>query len=143
LAYYYLQGYGVEADPQKAAYWYQAAALSGQPEAQAEIGQLMLTGTGVDKDYEQAVYWFTKSAEQGNPMAQAKLGYMYLAGLGVAKNWVKAYVFYKAAAENKNPEAEKQLKILDQKLSSEDIKAANEMIKEMKEGKHIDSSSDN
>lgn len=131
MAYYYLKGYGVEANPQKAAYWYQAAAQSGLPEAQAELGQLLLTGTGIGKDYEQAVYWFTKSALQGNPAGQAKLGYMYLAGLGVEKDWIKAYALFKIAAQNQNDEAIRELKMLKNKLSDADIKAGDELSKEI------------
>ena len=49
--------------PQKAAYWYKAAALNGDSRGtSSKVGHLLLlTGTGVNKDYEQAAYWFTKS----------------------------------------------------------------------------------
>ena len=64
-------------------------------------------------------------------MGQAKLGYMYLAGLGVDKNWIKAYALFKIAAANKNEEAAKQLKILKNKLSDQDLQAADELAKEI------------
>ena len=108
-----------------------------QSEAQVEMGQLLLTGTGIDKDYEQAAYWFTKSAAQGNPVGQAKLGYMYLAGLGVDKDWIKAYALFKIAAQSKNQEAIKELKMLKNKLSDADVKAGNELAKEISQNNNF------
>lgn len=56
---------------------------------------------------------------------------MYLAGLGVEKDWIKAYALFKIAAQNQNDEAIRELKMLKNKLSDADIKAGDELSKEI------------
>ena len=99
LGEFYENGYGVEKDYEKAAYWFQKSAEQGNVHAQDKLensaelirwvyeklaeqgnanaqynlGNCYANGVGIEKDNEKAVYWFLKSAEQGNVFAQNKL----------------------------------------------------------------------
>lgn len=65
---------------------WKAAAESGQPEAQFDLGLLYAQGLGVDRDLTEAANWYRKAAEQGNAQAEFALGQMYSRGWGVPRN---------------------------------------------------------
>lgn len=56
---------------------------------------------------------------------------MYLVGLGVPQNYVKAYAWLKLAAQGKNKEAAKELKALEAKLTEQDKKDAETVLKDV------------
>jgi TPR repeat protein len=86
-----VEGYGIERNPEQAAYWYRQAADKGHPEAQFNLGRLYASGQGVKKDEEQAARWVSASATQGYAPAMANLGGRYASGTGVAKDDKRAY----------------------------------------------------
>ena len=65
-------------------------ALSGDPDAQDQLGDCYKYGLGMERDYEKAVEWYKKAADQGNAAAQRSLGYCYNYGHGVAQDLEKA-----------------------------------------------------
>ena len=85
------EGYGIEQDPQQAAFWYRKAADNGHPEAQYNLARLYASGKGVKKDEEQAERWMSASAIQGFAPAMADLGKRFASGTGVAKDDKRAY----------------------------------------------------
>jgi len=73
----YIQGQGVNVNPEQAVYWYRRAANQGNSVAQGNLGISYVHGQGVYQCYQQAAYWFRKSSEQNNVSAQVNLAWMY------------------------------------------------------------------
>jgi TPR repeat protein len=85
----YERGFGVAADPAKAAEWNQKAAAQGNAEAQLHLAKALDDGAGVNKDAEEARRWYSKAARQEQPTAQLELA-RQSAGQGncpVAVHW--------------------------------------------------------
>jgi TPR repeat protein len=61
LAQAYFMGDGVAHDQKLAAYWYQKAAESGNPEAQNLVGYFYEMGLGVPVDAARAFHWYQLS----------------------------------------------------------------------------------
>jgi len=99
----YEQGYGVTADTQKAASWFEKAAQQGEAGAQYRLGSLYAHGQGVPKDLQQAAVWYKKAAEQGSTPAQAALGNMYLLGEGVPRDSSQAAYWHNKSLKIRNP----------------------------------------
>ena len=95
----YLHGDGeLAADPVKAGYWYEQAALEGDDFAQEALAGLYETGRGVPLNLRLAADWREKAARRGNTEAQYRLGRMYLDGRGVAKNSSRGRYWLRRAA---------------------------------------------
>ncbi len=107
LAVCYLDGEGVEVDPEKGVEWMMKAVEQGDSWAQYDMGVLYFEGKGVAQDATKAVYWFEKAAEQGHPYALHNLALHYYNGVGVAADYNKAVSLLRRAAEAGN-EASKQ-----------------------------------
>ena len=77
LAQTYLQGEGTEQDDEKAIYWLESAAISGNSEAQYVLGTIYYYGENyglkVQKDSDYAIQLFEKSAKSGNLKAKKEL----------------------------------------------------------------------
>jgi len=74
------------------------AALSGDLDAQVELGTMYRDGDGVPLNYTKAVELYSLAAEQGNAAAQNALGVMYQQGYGVTQNVAKAVELYAQSA---------------------------------------------
>src|ERR1700722_1161093 len=98
LAAAYFTGNGVTQDAKQAAYWYQKAAESGDPEAAKEIGFFYQAGIGVPADPAGAVHWYQLAAASGLASAKVNLGVMYVWGLGLPKNEALAAQLFQEAA---------------------------------------------
>lgn len=99
LAAAYFSGSGVTQDVKLAAYWYERAAKSGDPEAENQIGFLYQTGQGVRSDAGRAFHWYQLAAASGYVKAKVNLGVLYVWGIGVQKNEpLAADLFQQAAA---------------------------------------------
>jgi TPR repeat protein len=99
LAAAYFTGHGVARDEKMAAYWYEKAAMSGDPEAENEIAFLYQTGVGVATDPARAFHWYQLAAASGYVKAKVNLGVMYVWGIGVEKNDAMAEQFFHEAVE--------------------------------------------
>jgi TPR repeat protein len=95
----YLVGHGVAQDEKQAAYWYEKAANSGDPNAQKQIGYLYEVGLGVPRDPVRAIRWFERAVAGGNVNAKVDLGVAYMWGLGVRKDLDLSSQFFREAAE--------------------------------------------
>ncbi|GLS24957.1 caspase family protein [Marinibactrum halimedae] len=73
------------------------AAEGGDPEAQANVGEIFERGLGDSPNYAAAAIWYQKAAEQGNARAQFNLGTLYEQGLGVEKDSLQALNWYRKA----------------------------------------------
>ncbi|WP_109488843.1 tetratricopeptide repeat protein [Occallatibacter savannae] len=99
LADAYFAGKGVVRDEKQAAYWYEKAANSGDPNAQLQIGFFYEAGIGVVRDSSRATAWFQRAAAGGSVQAKVNLGVAYIWGAGVRKDPVLGVQFLRAAAE--------------------------------------------
>lgn len=75
------------------------SALSGDADAQNELGDLYREGNGVKRDLKEALRWYKRAADQGDPTGQNNLGSSYFNGLGVPYDGVEAVRWYRLAAE--------------------------------------------
>jgi localization factor PodJL len=89
-----------------------AAAVSGNPAAQYEVGQRYANGDNVPQDLAQAAYWYNQAADQGLAIAQYRLATLYEKGRGVAKDDAKARVWYEKAATKGNVKAMHNLAVI-------------------------------
>jgi len=82
-----------------------AAAEAAQPQAQYELGTMLLSGIGVEKNPGEAMKWYRLAAKQNNADAQYALGKMLAEGIGGKRDKDGACEYFKKAAEQKHPEA--------------------------------------
>ncbi len=69
----YESGWGVAADLELAAYWYQAAAAQGLAKAQFSFGLMLLDGRGVQQNEGMGWYWIQNAADNNEPRASQYL----------------------------------------------------------------------
>ena len=74
-------------------------AVSGNAEAQYDVGEMLERGRGVNKDLSEAFRWYLKSAEQGNTKGAFRAGLAYLKGKGVDKNAESALKWLQMSAD--------------------------------------------
>ncbi len=90
----------VIADPRLAeSYYYRAAALYHDAEAQYRLGKLYHSGAMGAVQKRGAVRWFGLAAKKGHTGAQAELGRMLFAGDGVRRRPVRGLVYLGRAAK--------------------------------------------
>lgn len=85
------------ADPKVAYKIWEAAAKSGDADAQRRLAQIYEMGVGTEPDYKNAANWYRKAAEQGNHAAAMALAALYEAGLGVDQDPEEARRWYERA----------------------------------------------
>lgn len=95
----YANGEGIVQDFDKAAYWYQQAALQGDARAMTNLGKLYASGAGVTQDWGKATGWFRKAAEKGDSLAQFYLAASYAEGMGVEFDPRQTYYWNRQSAE--------------------------------------------
>ncbi len=81
------------------------------------------------RDYAKAADWYTKAAKQGVALAQNNLGWMYHEGRGVARDDVRAYMWLNAASANGNKAAFKNLDLLEDVMTSQQIEKAQSLTR--------------
>jgi hypothetical protein len=84
------------------------------------------------KNYKEAVKWFSLSAEQGDALAQHYLGYLYFTGRGVLQDYVLAHMWWSLASSNGGKEDLDNRKQVEAKMSSQQIKQAQQLSKNWK-----------
>lgn len=106
----YEKGVGVEKDLSKALSYYQKGAAKGIPEAESQLGHLLLKMEGaVATDSKDALYWIERAAEHGVEEAQLTLGKLYTEGRRLPVNHSKAVYYLHNAAAQGNEEAQRML----------------------------------
>ncbi|KAI8089318.1 uncharacterized protein BX664DRAFT_332716 [Halteromyces radiatus] len=84
----------------KAFYHYQVAAMTGDVDAQFQVGFMLSNGKGVEKNRQEAFQWYQKAAQQGHKTALYSMGLYYVKGLdGVDKDLKVATDCFKKAAQ--------------------------------------------
>lgn len=116
-----IEGFGMEQDPQQAAYWYRLAADNGHAEAQYYLSRLYAGGKGVKRDEAQAERWVSASATQGYAPAMADLGKRFAAGNGVAPDDKRAYFWLTLAFLHGDKSGEKARAAEAAKLQPADV----------------------
>ena len=81
----FLEGRGVERDPEKAATWLRLAAQQGDAAGQRNLALCYYEGWGVPQDQAEAARWYEKAAEQDDPDAQDMLSWMKTGGRWFAR----------------------------------------------------------
>lgn len=74
-------------------------ALTGNSDAQNDIGEMFHFGKGVRRDFHLAKMWYLLSSNQGNPEAPNHLGRLYSNGEGVQKNPLEACGWYRVSRD--------------------------------------------
>jgi TPR repeat protein len=121
----------VNADAQVSVFeGYKTRAEKGDRVAQFNMGCCYSKGDGVVQDQMQAVLWYRKSAEQGFADAQFNLGNCYANGRGVAKDEIEAYAYYNLAGIT-DEDARKNLILLENKMSRDEIAAGQKRTKDL------------
>ena len=89
-------------------------------------------GQGVPQDYQEAVKWYRLSAEQGFAEAQYNLGVMYYNGQGVPQDYVSAHMWFNFSSANGDKDAIKNRKLVETKMTKQQIEKAQEMARNWK-----------
>lgn len=105
----YRMGRETDEDLPESLRWYRAAAEQGHPQAQNNLGSMLLNGMGTDKNPGEAAIWYRKAAEQGEAAAQFNLALRYLHGNGVSQSDTEAADWLKKAAAQGYTDAVGQL----------------------------------
>jgi TPR repeat protein len=124
----YYDGQGTPRNFTEAAHWFRAAADTGDPVGQHDLGVLYYKGQGVRLDYNVAAHWVALAAQQGHPYAACDLGYLYENGRGVPLDYVAAYTWYSRAAASGDARAAAHLKSLSQIMSRRQLDEANLLV---------------
>lgn len=82
----YEKGIGTEKDPQKAFYYYEKAAATGDAVALNKLGNMYASGLGCTQDSYMAANLYRQAAEKGNMYAQSNIAWCYWDGKGVEKD---------------------------------------------------------
>jgi TPR repeat protein len=107
----YNKGGVIPRDDQAAAFWFEKAAQSGNPEAQYQLG-LLHEDSQLPQDYREAIRWYERAAQKGLAKAQVRLGNIYSRGLGIPQNHSEAVLWYGKAALQNNAEAQYSLGLM-------------------------------
>lgn len=108
----YLDGEGVQADPAKAAFWYEQAAASGLAPAQYWLATLFERGKGVVLDPAAALTWYERAARQGNVKSMHNAAVLRLGDSAGPADHAKAFSLFQAAAERGLADSQFNLAIL-------------------------------
>lgn len=108
LAKFYMYGYTVEKNYEKAKEWtLKASSQNNQYSSLAEynLGELYLDGPDDIRNVGEGIRWLRKSASRGYWQARLRLGCCYAEGKGVPKDDRKAARYFRQLAEEGEPEA--------------------------------------
>lgn len=92
----YQNGYGIDADIEKAKYYYKSGALLGDKNASWRFGLICKD----EMEYPDAYKFFLKAAEAGQGMAMYELAKLYEDGMGVNMSRERAIEWYTKCAES-------------------------------------------
>jgi uncharacterized protein len=92
-----IHGIGVDANPSDGETWLRRAALAGDPEAAAALGDLHATGGNLANNVE-AASWLRRAAEAGHKGAARSLGLLYFAGAGVPRDPERGMQWFRISA---------------------------------------------
>ena len=108
----YEKGIDVEENHEKAFYYYEKAALTGDPTALNKLGNMYAQGKGCTKDAYKAATYYLASAKKGNKYSQHNIAFCYWDGVGVEKDRETAVMWMRRSAEQGYKRAKKALKTM-------------------------------
>lgn len=106
------QGWGIIADPAKAAVFYECAGEKSHIKALHNLAGLYHRGLGVPQDLDKALELYRRSAGQGGAKAAHRLGLIYFQGDGVPRDFVLAREWWQKAFERGEADSGYNLGIL-------------------------------
>jgi TPR repeat protein len=112
---------------------YEKAAEIGNIDAQYRLATLYARGLGVPEDLRGASYWYERAALGGNTAARAELAQLYLSGRAMQRNLVNALALLKSIEKDVPLSAKEKIKEVSKLLTPEEIKAADELLKQYSE----------
>ncbi len=86
LAMAYLEGRGLERDPEWAAHWLLRAAESDHAGAQRQLGLLYLRGEGVAQDLDAATHWLRRAAEHDEHRLLLEVASLHVDPAGIPRD---------------------------------------------------------
>lgn len=108
-----MRGRGVARNVQQGESWLRRAALAGDPDAAALVGDLYARketqGETLPPNYLEAALWYRRAAEAGHRTAAHALGMLYLTGAGVPLEREEAARWFRISAERGDPAAQADL----------------------------------
>ena len=96
----YLDGLGINKDPQKAFFWFSRAAEQMNHKALNSLGYCYENGIGTSRDEFQAYSFYKIAALKGHSAAFNNLANCYLDGIGTAVDSLKARAWFEKGAES-------------------------------------------
>ena len=108
----YEKGIEVEENLEKAFYYYEKAAQTGDPAALNKLGNMYAQGKGCTKNSSKAASYYLAAAEKGNKYAQHNIAFCYWDGVGIEKNRETAVMWMRRSAAQGYEKAKKALKTM-------------------------------
>lgn len=108
----YEKGIDVEEDHEKAFYYYEKAAQTGDPAALNKLGNMYAQGKGCTKNASKAANYYLVAAEKGNKYAQHNIAFCYWDGIGIEKDRETAVMWMRRSAAQGYEKAKKALKTM-------------------------------
>jgi len=105
----------------------QDSAEKGDTAAMTRLGVMHKYGVGILQNYDLAAKWIQQSAYSADPDGMLELGRLYRDGVGVEKDPILAYVWFNRAAAGMNMRAVKERDAILRGLTSDQLKAAQEL----------------
>lgn len=131
IGWMYHVGKHVDVDYKKAIYWYKKASEQGNGVAQSNLGLLYANGFGVKKNLNEAKKLFLEAAKNGELSAMVSLSHLYYnKSLEENDNLIKAYMWAHLAHKYNYSHASHNVKIIKNKLSTNQIKEAEKLANE-------------
>jgi hypothetical protein len=111
MGWFYLNGVGVEQDPELARRWYRKSARQGDSRAMFSLGQMAYD----EQDYVEAMLWFGRAADKGHSRSLFWIAKLFWRGDGVTEDRKQAMNLLQQAAAEKVPSARRVLRFLSRK----------------------------
>ena len=118
MGWYYLNGFGVEADVELARKWYRLSARQGDTRAIFSLGQIAY---GL-REFADALVWFRRAASKRHHPSLYYLGKLYWRGDGVKRDRKEAMRHFHAAASHKVEAAQRAVRFLNRLHQTPDKK---------------------
>ena len=90
----------------RAAEWFQKAALQGDLHAQTNFAYMLEEGLGITRNTDQALSWYSQAAQSGDPEAQFQIGLRFLHGRFVPRDQKRGLRWIEFAAEKNHVSAQ-------------------------------------
>jgi len=96
----YVNGRGVDKDPEEGFRWLMKSARADNPVAQVTLGGMYFRGITPDgeQDPEEGLRWMHKAAEQGDARSEGMLGIIYYQGTGISQDKEEGLKWLRKAA---------------------------------------------